>query len=84
MLSKLSNECASIIKGTPTSTVDSQFKGLYPKHQRKVIRIRLVFSACHLSQCVHFVIVLQRDRNMGRVKVLNGYVKSKAENSRYL
>ena len=29
----------------------------------------LVFSACHLSECVQFVIVLQRDRNMGRVKM---------------
>ena len=54
MLSKLSNECASIIKGTPTSTVDSQYK----MSKTSVIRIRLVFSACHLSQRVHFVFVL--------------------------
>ena len=45
-----------------------------------IIRIRLVFSACHLSQCVQFVIVMQRDRNMGRVNELNGYDKSKARN----
>ena len=36
-----------------------------------VIRIRLEFSACHLSQCVQFVIVLQKDRNMGRVNEVN-------------
>ena len=79
MLSKLSNECASIIKGTPTSTVDSQYKMSF-KSKTSVIRIRFVFSACHLSQCVHFVIVLQTDRNMGRVKELNGINKSKAGN----
>ena len=56
------------------------FKNVSFKEQRHFIRIRLVFSACHLSQCVQFVIVMQRDRNMGRVNELNGYDKSKARN----
>ena len=47
-----------------------------------VIWLRLVCSACHLSECVQFVIVLQRDRNMGRDKELNGNDKSKAENTK--
>ena len=42
-----------------------------------------VFSACHLSECVQFVIVLQRDRNMGRVNESTGYGRSKAGISRF-
>ena len=32
------------------------------------------------SHCVQFVIVLQRDRKLGRANELNGYEKSKAGN----
>ena len=37
-----------------------------------------------ISQCVQFVIVLSRDRNLGRVNELTGYDKSRVSNPQFL